>query len=319
MSLRWFLVLLVCCALPWSAMAATEIEISAPGEQSIPLALTELLPEQGPQSGKVTGEFYEVLVADLDLSGLFRFISPEAFLDDAKRISLYSTQVNFSQWRLLGAETLIKGTYSLSGEKLVVEARLFDVVNRRMLTGRRYVGVLKDVRRMAHAFADLVLKALTGEEGPFSSRIAYISDQSGHKELWLMDVDGKEKIRLTDHRSIVLNPDFSPRGREILFTSYRANNPDLYRKEIYTGQEAKISSQQGLNVAGRFAPRGRQLDRLRYLCGRRRQTIPGPPRPARGRHSRPVHLCSHERFGHGATRPARDQSRAAEVDVRFPR
>ena len=259
MLLRLFMVFLLCSALPWSALAATEIEISSPGEQSIPLALTTFLPDKGPQSDQVAGELNEVLVADLDLSGLFRFVEPEAFLDDANHIGLNSTQVNFPQWRLLGAETLIKGTYALEGEKLIVEARLFDVVNRRLLAGRRYVGEAKDVRRMAHAFADLVLKELTGEEGPFSARIAYISDQTGDKELWLMDVDGKRPIRLTNHRSIVLNPDFSPRGKEILFTSYRANNPDLYRKEIYSGKEAKISYKQGLNVAGRMAPNEREI------------------------------------------------------------
>ncbi len=206
MLLRWFMVLLLCCAVPWSAFAATELEISSPGEQSIPLALTNLLPQESSPSSKVVGEFHEVLVADLDLSGLFRFVDPDAFLDDADHIGLYSTQVNFPQWRMLGTETLIKGTYSLKGDQLIIEARLFDVVNRRLLTGRRYAGEPKDVRRMAHAFADLVLKALTGEAGPFSARIAYISDLTSDKELWLMDVDGKRPIRLTNHRSIVLNP-----------------------------------------------------------------------------------------------------------------
>jgi len=210
-----------------SAFAATEIEITSPGEQSIPLALVPFLPSTEVLSSQVAEEFDEVLAGDLDLSGLFRFVNPASFLDDAGRVGLYSTQVNFSQWRLLGSETLIKGTYALEGDNLVVEARLFDVVNRTLLTGRRHGGNPNDVRRRAHAFADLVLKEWTGEEGTFSARIAYISDLSGDKELWLMDVDGERPVRLTDHRSMVLNPDFSPRGKEILFTSYRANNPEL--------------------------------------------------------------------------------------------
>ncbi|MEJ2490689.1 MAG: Tol-Pal system beta propeller repeat protein TolB [Desulfuromonadales bacterium] len=258
--MRWLLVAaLFTIVLPGISFAATEIEISAPGEQTIPLALTRLLPDQQTPVADLAEDFDEVLIADLDLSGLFRFVDPASFLDDAGRIGLFSTQVNFAQWRLLGAETLIKGTYRLDGDRLVIEARLFDVVKQRLLTGRRFVGQRKDLRRMAHAFADLVLKELTGEEGPFSAKIAYISDQSGYKELWLMDVDGKAPLRLTNHRSIVLNPDFSPRGKELLFTSYRANNPDLYRKEIYTGREAKISYRPGLNVAGRMAPDEREI------------------------------------------------------------
>ena len=108
MLMRRFIVCLFCLILPCSALAATEIEISSPGEQSIPLALTRLLPDKSQVSLQVAEEFNEALGADLDLSGLFRFVAPESFLDDAEHIGLYSTQVNYPQWRLLGSETLIK-------------------------------------------------------------------------------------------------------------------------------------------------------------------------------------------------------------------
>ena len=58
------------------------------------------------------------------------------------------------------AEALIKGAYSVRGDELVLETRLYDVINRRLLTGRRYVGKVGDQRRMAHAFADLQLASL---------------------------------------------------------------------------------------------------------------------------------------------------------------
>lgn len=250
-------VLLAVCLVDIAAGA--EIEISAPGQQAIPLALTRFLPQDGAAVPAVAEEMQEVLLADLDLAGLFRFVDPQAFLDDAGKIGLFSTQVDFGQWQLLGAEVLIKGIYNVQGEQLTVEARLFDVPNRRLLAGRRFVGRLQDVRRIAHAFADEILKTLTGEKGPFDARIAFISTRSGHKELWLMDVDGRNPLRLTDHRSIVLNPDFSPTGKELLFTSYRAGNPDLYRKEVFTGREVRLSSQAGLNIAGRYAPDGGSL------------------------------------------------------------
>ncbi|TLM66580.1 MAG: Tol-Pal system beta propeller repeat protein TolB [Deltaproteobacteria bacterium] len=244
------------CLLPAAPAAGAEIEISAPGQQAIPLALTRFLPQEGGAVPAVAEELEAVLAADLDLAGLFRFLDRQVFLDDAGKVGLFSTQVDFGQWQLLGAEVLIKGAYRVEGDQLAVEARLFDVPNRRLLTGRRFIGRPADVRRIAHAFADDILKTLTGEAGPFDARLAYISTRSGHKELWLMDVDGGNPLRLTDHRSIVLNPDFSPTGKELLFTSYRAGNPDLYRKEVFTGREVRLSSQPGLNIAGRYAPDG---------------------------------------------------------------
>jgi TolB protein len=257
----WLRNLVLLAGLVWLPVvaAAAEIEISAPGQQAMPLALTRFLPQEGAAVPTVAAELHEVLSADLDLAGFFRFLDPQAFLADAGTLGLFSTQVDFAQWQLLGAELLVKGGYSVQGEQLTVEARLFDVPGRRLLTGRRFVGRVQDARKIAHAFADEILKTLTGEAGPFDSRIAFISNRSGHKELWLVDSDGRNPIRLTDHRSLVLNPDFSPTGKELLFTSYRAGNPDLYRKEIFTGREARLSAQAGLNIAGRYAPDGRAV------------------------------------------------------------
>lgn len=237
---------------------ASRIEISSPGQQAIPLALNRILPIATAHPD-IAAEFDRVLEYDLEFSGLFRFIDPAAFLSDARQPGLQRSDVNFPQWRVLGSELLIKGGYQLSGEQLTVDMRLYDVTSQRLLTGRRYVGQRSDVRKIAHTFADQVLEQLTGESGPFASKIAFVSEQTGNKELYLMDIDGHGAVRLTDHRSIVLNPDFSSRSKELIFTSYRQESSDLFRKEVYTGLESRLSFQQGLNISGRYSPDGRQI------------------------------------------------------------
>jgi TolB protein len=243
----------------WISPAFAQIEISAPGQQAIPLALPRFLPFEGMARPELAEEINQVLEADLDLSGLFTLVDPESFLSDAQHLGLSSIDVDFGQWRLLRADALIKGGYSIQGDQLILEARLYDVVSRRLLAGRRYIGKMSDLRRMSHTFADQILQSLTGEGGPFNTRIAYISNRTGHKELYLMEVDGHNPVRITDHRTIVLNPDFSLRGKELIFTSYKAGNPDIYRKETYSGREAKLSAQKGLNIAGRYRPDGMEI------------------------------------------------------------
>ena len=83
----------------------------------------------GESSASIPREVAEVLGADLELSGLFRPVDPAAFLDDARQLGLSSAAVNFPEWRLLGAETLIKGGYALQGAELTLELRLFDTVS----------------------------------------------------------------------------------------------------------------------------------------------------------------------------------------------
>jgi TolB protein len=250
------LFLLGAAALP---LAAAEIEISAPGREQIPLAVTRLLPTEGVIRSEIASAFDAALCDDLDLAGLFSLIPPAAFLSDAGRLGLASTQVDFNQWRQLGTTALIKGGYALKGNELVVEVRLYDVSGRRLLSGRRYRGQPGDERRMAHAFADQVLASLTGREGCFSSRIAFVSGRSGQKELYLMEIDGSQPERLTNHQSIVLNPDLAPQGKEVIFTSYRQGQPELYRKEIYSGREARISARSGVNISARYRPDGGEI------------------------------------------------------------
>ena len=133
--------------------AFAQLEISSPGQQTIPLALTRFLPQDDTARPEIAEEINAILEGDLEFSGLFDLVDPEAFLSDAEKIGLLSIDVNFSQWRLLGAEALVKGTYSVRGNELVIEARLFDVNRGRLSSGRRYVGRLKDLRRIVHAFA----------------------------------------------------------------------------------------------------------------------------------------------------------------------
>lgn len=247
--------------LVWAAprFAAAQIVVSAPGQQAVPLAVTTFLPMEGAARPELAKEIEQVLSWDMDLTGMFSLVDPASFLSDARVLALNSVEIDFAQWRLLRADYLIKGGYVVQGDQLTLEARLFDVVERRLLAGRRYTGKVADARRMAHSFADQIMKSMTGENGPFNTRLAFISNRTGHKELYLMDVDGHNPTRITDHRAIVLNPDFSPRGKELVFTSYKGGNPDLYRKETYSGKEVRISAQRGLNIAGRYRPDGREL------------------------------------------------------------
>jgi len=114
---------------------AKEIVITTPGRQTIPLAHAPILAISA-EDGALAQTFHDVLQGDLDLSGLFEFVAEGAFLDDAQNDDLNSTDINFAQWRMLGAQVLLKGTYKLRRNKLELKIRLYDVMTRRLL--RKY-------------------------------------------------------------------------------------------------------------------------------------------------------------------------------------
>lgn len=234
------------------------IIISGPGQQTLPLAIAPSLPQAGTTTA-IGRTFAETLHHDLLMSGIFTLADPRSFLGDAAKHGLSSTDVDFSQWRTLAVDALVKSSYHVNGNELVLDARLYDVVSRSLLDGRRYRGKPGDERQMAHTFADQILKVFGGEEGAFAGRILFIGKKGTIKELYMMETDGQNLLPLTNHRSLVLNPDISPISREVVFTSYRGNRPELYRKEIYSGSEGKISGRKGLNLGARFSPDGKAL------------------------------------------------------------
>jgi RNA polymerase sigma factor (sigma-70 family) len=61
------------------------------------------------------------------------------------------------------------------------------------------------------------LSPLQGPRAPEKAQIAFSSDRDGNYEIYVMDVDGKNQRRLTNHPANEMHPVWSPDGRRIAF------------------------------------------------------------------------------------------------------
>lgn len=183
--------------------------------------------------GDVDASFAEksrnILENDLRLFELFVPVKPNIY-SELEKSEAQAEQVNYAAWRELGVQWLIKGGYekSLSGDdKYKFVFRLFDVVNEQFLVGKRYQGKKSFMRKIMHRCADEVTEQLTGKRGVAETRLAFLTRTRDGKEMYAVDFDGANVQKLTDEKSIILSPDWSPDGRSIIYISYKAHNPDL--------------------------------------------------------------------------------------------
>lgn len=63
---------------------------------------------------------------------------------------------------------------------------------------------------------------------PVASKIAFMSLRDGNPEIYVMNVDGSEQTRLTNHPASDNQPVWSPDGSKIAFSSERDGNVEIY-------------------------------------------------------------------------------------------
>jgi TolB protein len=231
--------------------------IVGPGATSYPIAVSPL--KAGTGADRAGTAFADVVAKDLEISGLFRVIDRGAYIEDAQRSGVTAETIDFHDWSTIGAQALVKGSVDRDGEGLVVEARLFDVVEGKQIGGKRYRAGDDELRRIAHRFADEIMNVLTGERGPFDSRLAFASRRRGRfKEIYAMSLDGGDLRAVTHDDTISLAPSWSPDGRSLLYTSFLSGNPSLFAIDL-SGDRRIVSSRHGLNLGGRWSPGGRAI------------------------------------------------------------
>ncbi len=252
-----FILIYVLCTFISAGMsfARVYIDIEAPELQPLPIAIDQFKDIGGSQP-ELDRKIMEILTNDLTISGFFEIISRSEFPHESYAIA---DPPDYESWSTSRAEALVMGRYASNGERFAIEFRLFDLVEKTFLSGKRYEGSTKGLREIIHYIANEITYLITGEMGVFDTKIAFVSTMSGNKEIYTVDFDGHNLKQITNNRSINLSPAWSPDGRFIVFTSYIKRNPDLYLFDLTRSMESMLSTNPGLNAAPAWSPDGSRM------------------------------------------------------------
>lgn len=113
---------------------------------------------------------------------------------------------------------------------------------------------------LALACAVVLSGGLAGQGPGAGDDIVFYSARSGNNEIYLMATDRQNPLRITEHPASDFDPAISPNGRDIVFTSNRANNNnDIFAVGSAGGSVVNLTNHSANDGWARWSPDGRQV------------------------------------------------------------
>jgi TolB protein len=216
-------------------------------------------PFTGSFGGEGTAPAVEAIIGrDLHDSDRFQVM-------DSLPAGLIGDAVDYSLWDRLGADWLITGRLEGAGEGYVLVLQMHDVVYGQVKEQGRFRvpnSANPDFRMSVHRAADEIVRWATGDPGMAASRIAFtILDGDGNKDVYIIDSDGENLERVTNHGSLLESPTWSPDASKIAFTSWKSGYPRIYEHTLASGQERMLEAVRGAGdyVTPTYSPDGSTL------------------------------------------------------------
>jgi TolB protein len=263
--IRSFVLLAFCGLLATSLFAQDWIKTGTGlGVEKVRLAVPDFKPGSGdPQAATLLRTFNETLWNDLDNSGVVELVSKSFY---PLQVPGQTSEVNFPAWNGAppNAAMLAFGNLGVAAGKVTVQGWLYDVKNTAnpQVLGKQYTDNATDdaARLIAHKFADEIIYRLGGGiAGIAESKIYFVSDRTGHKEIWVMDYDGSNQRQITHLGSISLSPRVSPDGSRLAFCSITKSSWEIMMYSLDLDRMVAFPRFGGTNLSPAWSADGSKI------------------------------------------------------------
>jgi TolB protein len=234
------------------------------GVEKVRLAVPDFKPSTNdPQNTALLKTFNDTLWNDLDVSGVVELVSKSFYPLQTPGQPL---EVNFIAWNAPppNAAMLAFGSLGVSNGRLTVQGWLYDVKNIQspQVLGKQYAEAASDAaaRLIAHRFADEIIFRLGGGiPGIAETQIYFVSNRSGHKEIWAMDYDGSNQHQVTHLNSISLSPRISPDGSRLAFSTMTKSGWEIMMYSLDLNRTVNFPHLGGTNLSPAWSGDGTKL------------------------------------------------------------
>src|SRR6185312_11761236 len=216
-----------------------------------------------PNTPVLQNVFNQVLYSDLQNAGIFDVISKSFNPLEAPGSP---QDVKLDAWANppTSAAMLAFGNLGVTGNQLAVFGWLYDVKNNvsPQVLGKQYRedATQDNARLIAHRFADEIIFRLGGGlPGIAESKIVFVSNRTGTKEIWAMDYDGYGEHAITHLGGVALSPRISPDNSRIAFVELGKRGVNIRMYSLELNRQVTFPSIGGTTISPAWSPDGLHL------------------------------------------------------------
>ncbi|MBT4884859.1 MAG: Tol-Pal system beta propeller repeat protein TolB [Legionellales bacterium] len=187
---------------------------------------------------------------DLSLSGEFKISQGDQFVPTMDKISQIQkkgiTSVGFLEIKNDGGDNY---SASLLFYDLMIDKNI-DFTRPKVIT--RYNFNKVNAKDFAHVCADDLYKYITGVDGVFTTKLAYVvhKKRPGMGAIYNLEIanyDGSDSTVILESYEPIMSPSWSNDGSKLAYVSFEGKKSSVFVQNIATGAREKISDINGVN------------------------------------------------------------------------
>lgn len=207
----------------------------------------------------MAAELHGILSSDLQVSGYFAVLPDPNAVEELHRQDAAAGRVVFPNWKRRGVELLVVGKMDGSGGKIRFDVEAYSISEGNLFFSENYRRDKAEAKSLMHQVSDDILEKVTGEKGLGESKIAFVSNRRGTKQIYAVDWDGRNLVQLTNSSNMAIYPKWSPDGEKIVCTDYSTGAPAIAVLDLARNTKSILSNRPGLNAFARYSPDGRRV------------------------------------------------------------
>lgn len=200
--------------------------------------------EKGMISEKIVNEIISTIKNDLNMTGYFNGIDERTFLERPEE--------NFrpENWKVTGADIVVKLSLSGKGNSISLAAEVFDVGSSMKVISKEYSAEVGAIRPLSHSVSRDIYRTFTDREPVFDSKILFVGRYNKKLSLYIMDWDGARLTRLGISDEMVVSPRWSERYKALVYTAFYSGRWVMRKVDFNTMTQRNIFESKDLAVAG---------------------------------------------------------------------